>query len=348
MRVGILTGGGDCPGLNPAIRGAVLRGLDHGFEFVGLRLGWKGLVEGLTTGLPLEKVEDIVRQGGTILSSSRTNPFNPKDPKVEECLATWIRLNLDALIAIGGDDTLTAAKRFHHEHGLNVVGVPKTMDNDLDHTDYTFGFDTAAGVALDAADRLLDTARSHHRILVLEVMGRYAGWVALHVGIGAGADWICIPEVPVNFEEMIATLKRKRDRGKHWGLVVVSEAVKVPVEELSAEQLGDRKPDAFGHVPLGGIVGEFMAKRIEAALGIETRVAVLGHVQRGGSPSLFDRFLGTRVGVMAADLVKEGRFGMMAALHGTEIVAVKLSDAVGTNKQVPPDMWPEVLSLINK
>src|SRR5687768_1641726 len=205
MRVGVLTGGGDCPGLNPAIRGAVMRGLDYGFEFIGFDLGWKGLVENITSPLHLDRVEAIIREGGTILGSSRTNPFRKgAEDDLQKCLDNWKRLELDALIALGGEDTLGVANKLFKYHGLHTVGVPKTMDNDLNSTDYTFGFDTAAGVALDAADRLLDTAKSHRRILVLEVMGRHAGWVALQVGIAAGADWITLPEVPLDMEAMIA------------------------------------------------------------------------------------------------------------------------------------------------
>lgn len=345
MRVGILTGGGDCPGLNPAIRGAVLRGLDHGFEFVGLELGWKGLVEGITTRVDLERVEEIIRVGGTILGSSRTNPFRKgAEEDLEKCLATWKNLKLDALIALGGEDTLGVANKFYKHHGLPMVGVPKTMDNDLNNTDYTFGFDTAAGVALDAADRLLDTARSHRRILVLEVMGRHAGWVALHVGIAAGADWICLPEVEVDLDQMIGALRRKRERGKTWGLVVASEGAELPSAETDALSV-----DAFGHVTLKERkVGETLANEIENALGVETRAVVLGHVQRGGSPTLFDRVLGTRVGIKAADLVKSGEFGKMAALKGTEIVGVDLDYAVNNLKTVPRELWEETVSLINK
>lgn len=345
MRVGVLTGGGDCAGLNPAIRGAVMRGLDHGFEFVGLELGWKGLLEGITTELNLARVEEIIRQGGTMLGSSRTNPFRKgaeEDP--EKCLATWKRLGLDALIALGGEDTLGVANKFHRHHGLQVVGVPKTMDNDLNHTDYTFGFDSAAGVALDAADRLADTARSHRRILVLEVMGRQAGWVALHVGIASGADWICLPEIDLDLEAMMAALRRKRERGKNWGLVVASEGTKLPIED--AENLS---VDAFGHVTLRERrVGEFLEREISNCLGVETRSVTLGHVQRGGAPSLFDRVLGSRVGVKAADMVRDGEWGKMAALRATEVVAVELELAVSNLKTIPESLWRETISLINK
>jgi phosphofructokinase-like protein len=345
MRVGILTGGGDCPGLNPAIRGAVLRGLDHGFEFVGLELGWRGLVEGITTDVSLARVEEIIRLGGTILGSSRTNPFRQgTGDDLDRCLETWKRLKLDALIALGGEDTLGVANKFHKHHGLHMVGVPKTMDNDLSHTDYTFGFDTAAGVALDAADRLLDTARSHRRILVLEVMGRHAGWVALYVGIAAGADWITLPEVPLDMEAMIAALKRKRERGKTWGIVVSSEGTELPATDTE-----DLAVDAFGHVSLSNRkVGEYLAQEIEKALGVETRAVTLGHVQRGGSPTLFDRVLGTRVGVKAADMVKAGEWGKMAAIQGTQVVSVELDLAVNNLKTVPMEHWEEAVSLINK
>ncbi len=322
-----------------------MRGLDHGFEFVGIELGWKGLVQGLTTELNLEKVEDIVRQGGTILGTSRTNPFRKgAEEDLERCLENWKRLGLDALIALGGEDTLGVANKFHKHYGLPVVGVPKTMDNDLDHTDYTFGFDTAASVALDAADRLLDTARSHRRILVLEVMGRHAGWVALHVGLAAGADWITLPEVPFRLDDMIAALERKRRRGKTWGLVVASEGTELPLAETESLTV-----DAFGHVTLKERrVGETLAAEIERALGVETRAVVLGHVQRGGSPTLFDRVLGSRVGIKAADLVKDRDFGKMPALRGTEIVAVPLDLAVKNLKTVPVELWEEVLSLLDK
>lgn len=345
MRVGILTGGGDCPGLNPAIRGAFMRGLDHGFEFVGLELGWKGLVEGITTELTLPRVETIIREGGTILGSSRTNPFRKgAEDALQQCLETWKRLELDALIALGGEDTLGVAHKFHTHHGLHVVGVPKTMDNDLNATDYTFGFDTAAGVALDAADRLMDTAKSHRRILVLEVMGRHAGWVALHVGIAAGADWITLPEIPLDLQAMLAALKRKRERGKTYGLIVASEGTELPAVDTE-----DMKLDDFGHAILAHReVGEFLATEIEKGIGIETRSVTLGHVQRGGSPTLFDRVLGTRVGLKAADMVRDGQWGHMASLEGTQVVAKPLQEALVRLKTVPLENWEEVISLINK
>jgi phosphofructokinase-like protein len=335
MRVGILTGGGDCPGLNPAIRGFVLRGLDHGFHFRGIELGWRGLVEGLVVPLGLEQVEGIINQGGTMLGSSRTNPFKPgNEHQLEACLKNVKELEFDAVVAMGGEDTLSVAAKLF-KLGVPTVGIPKTMDNDLDYTDYTFGFDTAVGVALDAADRLRDTARSHRRILVLEVMGRHAGWVALYSGIGAGADWILLPEVALDLDEMCDHLNCLRERGKTWGLVIVSEGVDIPNADME-----DISVDAFGHVILRERgVGEFIAKEIEKRVGVETRSVVLGHVQRGGVPSVFDRVLATRLGMKGADLVREGAFGKMASIQGNQIVAVDLDMAVKELKTVPMELW---------
>jgi ATP-dependent phosphofructokinase / diphosphate-dependent phosphofructokinase len=341
MRVGILTGGGDCPGLNPAIRGVVLRGLDHGFDLLGIELGWKGLVEGLIAPLGLDQVDEIIYQGGTILGSSRTNPFKPgNEHQLEACLKNVKELELDAIVALGGEDTLGVASKLF-KLGVPTVGIPKTMDNDLDYTDYTFGFDTAVGVALDAADRLRDTAKSHRRILVLEVMGRHAGWVALYCGIAAGADWILVPEVALDIDEMCAHLIRQRERGRQWGLVVASEGVDMPHADTN-----DISVDAFGHVILRERgVGEFIAKEIEKRVGVETRFAVLGHVQRGGSPTVFDRVLATRLGIKGADLVREGSFGKMASIQGNQIVAVDLDMAVKELKTVPLEFWQETRSL---
>ncbi len=341
MRVGILTGGGDCPGLNPAIRGVVMRGIDHGFELIGIQLGWKGLVEGIVAPLSLEQVEDIIYQGGTILGSSRTNPFKPgNERQLEACLENAKALGFDAIVAMGGEDTLGVASKLF-KLGMPAVGIPKTMDNDLDYTDYTFGFDTAVGVALDAADRLRDTAKSHRRILVLEVMGRHAGWMALYCGIGAGADWILLPEVALDLEEMCAHLRRRRERGKQWGLIVASEGVDIPSADTE-----DITVDAFGHVILRERgVAEFIAKEIEKRVGVETRSAVLGHVQRGGSPTVFDRVLATRLGIKGADLGKEGCFGKMAAIQGSQIVAVDLDQAVNELKTVPIELWESIKTL---
>jgi ATP-dependent phosphofructokinase / diphosphate-dependent phosphofructokinase len=341
MRVGILTGGGDCPGLNPAIRGVVMRGLDHGFDIQGIQLGWKGLVEGIVEPLGLEHVEEIIYQGGTVLGSSRTNPFKPgNEHQLEAALKNVKEFGFDAIVALGGEDTLGVASKLF-KLGVPTVGIPKTMDNDLDCTDYTFGFDTAVGVALDAADRLRDTAKSHRRIVVLEVMGLHAGWVALYCGIGAGADWILLPEVALDLDEMCNHLIRQRERGRQWGLVIVSEGVDIPNADTE-----DITVDAFGHVILRERgVGEFVAKEIEKRVGVETRSVVLGHVQRGGSPTVFDRVLATRLGVKAADLVKEGSFGQMASIQGNEIVAVELDAAVKELKTVPLELWEQTKTL---
>ncbi len=341
-RVGVLTGGGDCPGLNPAIRGCVYRGLDHGFEFVGLAEGWKGLVEGNTLPLGLEDVEEIIGRGGTILGTSRTNPFK-REGAVDKCLETWKDLDLHALVAMGGEDTLGVATRFFKEHQLNVVGVPKTMDNDLSATDFTFGFDTSVTIAVDAAARLADTGRSHRRVMVLEVMGRHAGWVALYTGIASGADWTLLPEEPVvDVPRMCEHLKKAYAR-KKYALVVASEGITVPGFESGEEEV-----DEFGHMILRsrGVANQ-LTEVIEKETGIETRNAVIGHIQRGGSPTLFDRMLGTRVGVAAADMIAEGKFGHMAALRGNDVIAVSLEEATGELKTVPKQ-WMELAQVFSK
>ena len=342
LKVGVLTGGGDCPGLNPAIRGLVYRGLDHGFEFVGLEEGWRGLVEGKTLPLGLNEVQHIINQGGTILGTSRTNPFK-KEGYVDRCLATWKDLGLDALVAMGGEDTLGVATRLYGEHGLHVVGVPKTMDNDLSATDFTFGFDTAVTLAMEAAERLVDTGRSHRRIMILEVMGRHAGWVALYTGLGAGADWTLLPENPdIDVAAMCDHLKKVHARNK-VALVIASEGIKVPGVEEGKEELDD-----FGHMILRNRgVGEQLAQLLEKETGIEARYAVIGHMQRGGAPTLFDRILGTRVGYKAADLVAAGDWGKMSALRGNEIVGVPLEEATGTLKIVTPE-WERFLETFSK
>ena len=329
--IGILTGGGDCPGLNPAIRGAVMRGLDHGYNFVGLLEGWKGLVEGNSRPLRLEDVQDIAKLGGTILKTSRTNPFK-REGAVQKCLDNFKKLKLDALIAMGGEDTLGVATRLHAEHKVNVVGVPKTMDNDLSSTDFTFGFDTATSISVDAAERLKDTGASHSRIMVLEVMGRHAGWVALYTGIASAADWILLPEEEPAIDKMVEHLKKAHAR-KGVALVVASEGTELPQYKDQKEE-----KDEFGHMLLKNRgVGEDLAALIEKKTGIETRAAVIGHIQRGGAPTLFDRILGLRVGAAAADLIAKGDFGKMPALRGTEVVAVPLKEATGTLKVVTPE-----------
>ncbi|MEO7716887.1 MAG: ATP-dependent 6-phosphofructokinase [Capsulimonas sp.] len=346
MKIGMLTGGGDCPGLNPAIRGAVLRLLEYGDEVIGFQQGWKGLVEGNTEPLTLERVEGIIDQGGTILRSSRTNPFAPgKEAQLEAVLANIKKFELDALVALGGEDTLGVASKLYTLHNVPTVGVPKTMDNDLDKTDYTFGFDSAASVALESIDRLRDTAKSHDRVIVVEVMGRHAGWMALWSGVAGAADWVLLPEVAVDIEAMCEQLKKNYARGKTWGIVVVSEGVEIP----GAQKGEDVQLDAFGHHQLGDVgIGPAIAKEIEKRTGFPTRDAVLGHTVRGGSPTLFDRILGTRVGIHAAELVHKGDFGKMVALQGTEIVAVPIQDAVKQWKLVSQDLYDTFLPTFNK
>lgn len=339
--LGILTGGGDCPGLNPAIRGAVMRALDHGYTCLGFLEGWRGLVEGKTRPLALTDVQDIAKLGGTILKTSRTNPFK-REGAVEKCLANLKKFNVDALVAMGGEDTLGVATKLHAQHNVNVVGVPKTMDNDLSATDFTFGFDTATSVAVDAAERLKDTGLSHSRIMVLEVMGRHAGWVALYTGIASAADWILVPEEKPAIEKMCAHLKKVHER-KGVALVVASEGVVLPTHDTSKEE-----KDEFGHMLLKERgVGDDLAKIIEKQTGIETRAATIGHIQRGGAPTLFDRILGLRVGAMAADLVAKGQWGQMVALRGNDVVGVPLKEATSNLKTVPAD-WMKLAEVFWK
>ena len=336
-RIGILTGGGDCPGLNPAIRGVVLRAAQLGYECLGVQEGWKGLINAEAKPLARADVEEIVRCGGTILGTSRVNPYK-KDGGVAAALKAFKTLQLDALVAMGGEDTLGVASKLYKEHKAPVVGVPKTMDNDLSATDYTFGFDSAATVAVDAAARLIDTGRSHRRVMILEVMGRHAGWVSLFTGIAAGADYVCLPERKVDMADLAAKVKAAHRR-KKTALVVCSEAVDMG-------DAGKEALDEFGHMILKERgVGEKLAAAVEKATGIETRAAVIGHIQRGGAPTLFDRMLGTRVGVKAADLVHEGRFGQMAALRGDKVVGVSLEEAAGTLKTVTKD-WLDLLDTL--
>ncbi|MBI3549029.1 MAG: ATP-dependent 6-phosphofructokinase [Elusimicrobia bacterium] len=337
-RIGLLTGGGDCPGLNPAIRGAVIQATALGHECVGLLDGWKGMIEGNSRPLSREDVEEIVGKGGTMLGTSRTNPYK-KEGGVQKCLETMKKLKLDALIAMGGEDTLGVASKLFAEHKFPVVGVPKTMDNDLSSTDYTFGFDTSVTLAVDAAHRLVDTGRSHKRIMILEVMGRHAGWVSLFTGIAAGADYVCLPERPVDVKDMTARLKAAHAK-KNVALVVASEAIDLPGEKK------DEKLDEFGHMILKERgVAERLTEIIQKETGVETRSAVIGHMQRGGPPTLFDRMLGTRVGVKAAQMVDAGKFGVMVALKGTEVVPVSLKDATGTLKTVTPE-WLSLLDTL--
>ena len=333
-KIGILTGGGDCPGLNPVIRAVVRKGINEGFEIVGIKNGWKGLIENDTVKLDISAVSGILPKGGTILGTSRTNPFK-KEGDLAKCIANFSKMGLHALIAVGGEDTLGAASKLHKNGITNVVGVPKTIDNDLSCTDYTFGFDTALNVAMECIDRLHTTAESHHRIIVAEVMGRHAGWIALAAGIAGGADVILIPEKPIDMNEVCEVIKKRHARGKTFSIVVVAEGAQFKDKSFVTQE---EKLDSFGHVRLGGI-GEILGAQIEKITGYETRVSVLGHIQRGGSPTAFDRVLGTRFGVHAVELVINKKFGMMVALAGNKIVDVKLEDAVGTLKTVDDEMY---------
>jgi 6-phosphofructokinase 1 len=337
MKIGVLTGGGDCPGLNPAIRGIYLRAQDFSDEVIGMLNGWKGLLEKETIAITLSDVDEIMRMGGTILGTSRTNPYK-KERGPELCKKNMAELGLDALISIGGEDTLGVAARLHKEFGLPTVGVPKTMDNDLFCTDYTFGFDTSVTCAIDALERLRDTGRSHRRIMVLEVMGRHAGWVALFTAIGGGADWVLIPEIEPDLEKMCSHLIKAKER-KGYALVVASEGIKL--SHKKKEEI-----DEFGHMILQKRgVGQNIASEIEQRTGIETRVAVIGHIQRGGQPTLFDRILGVRVGVFAVDLVHSQRFGKMSALSGNNIVEADLFDATERLKLVDKNWYDLALTL---
>jgi ATP-dependent phosphofructokinase / diphosphate-dependent phosphofructokinase len=338
-RVGILTGGGDCPGLNAVIRAVTRRSLDRGHDVVGVREGWRGMVEGIFTPLDARAISGILPRGGTILGTTRTNPYK-LDGGVEQVLRN--AEGLDALVAIGGEDTLGVAARLYEEHDFPVVGVPKTIDNDLSATDYTFGFDTAVSIATEAIDRLHTTAESHNRVMVVEVMGRHTGWIAVMSGIAGGADVILIPEQPVTVEEACRELERRHARGKDFSIIVVGEGYELTYESGERRLVAQEASasDQFGHVWLGG-VGDALAREIEQRTGFETRVTVLGHVQRGGTPTPRDRVLATRYGLKAADLVHEGRFGRMAALHGDAIVDVGLSEATAELKTVPPE-WYDV------
>ncbi len=341
-QLGVLTGGGDCPGLNPVIRAVTRRAIQAGLSVMGIRNGWKGLIEADAIPLDLHSVSGILPKGGTILGTSRTNPF--KDPAdLARLLGNLKGLELDAIIAIGGEDTLGVATKLAKRR-VKVVGVPKTIDNDLSMTDYTFGFDTAVNIAMEAIDRLHTTAESHHRVMVAEVMGRHAGWIATHAGIAGGADVILIPEVPVDVEEVCKIITKRHARGKDFSIIVVAEGAEFKSRALQARlkrALGagrKHRTDPFGHVRLGGI-GHVLAELLEQRTGYETRVTVLGHLQRGGSPTAFDRVLGTRFGVKAVELVLAGQFGKMVSLQGNRIVAVDLAKGTGKLKTVDRELY---------
>jgi 6-phosphofructokinase 1 len=335
MRIGMLTGGGDCPGLNAVIRAVVRKGVtEHGDTVVGFRDGWKGPLEGLVRPLGLADVEHIVARGGTVLGSSRTNLYKIDDGP-ERVKAMFAEQGLDALVAIGGEDTLGVARRLS-EDGLRVVGVPKTIDNDLGATDYTFGFDTSVHIATEAIDRLRTTADSHHRAMVVEVMGRHAGWIALHSGLASGANVILIPEQPFSVDEVCGWATSCLDR-EQAPVIVTSEGA---LPEGGAAVLSTGELDSFGHVRLGGL-GPWLADEIGRRIGVETRSVVLGHLQRGGSPTAYDRVLATRFGLQALDAVHDGDSGVMVALRGTDIVRVGLAEATAELKTVPADRYAE-------
>ena len=339
MNVGILTGGGDCPGLNAVIRAVVRKGTrDYGWQVTGIKSGWKGLLEKDTYPLGLTEISGILPLGGTILGTSRTNPCNQEGGS-QQVVENLAELSLDALIAIGGDDTLGVAKRLHEDYATKVIGVPKTIDNDLSGTDYTFGFDTAVSIATEAIDRLQTTAESHRRVMVVEVMGRHAGWIALMSGLAGGADVILMPEFPVTVEEVCEFIESRARRGKHFSVVCVSEGAKILWRSgEQKEVLASDEIDAFGHVKLGG-VGSVLAREIKRLTGREVRDTTLGYVQRGGTPTAHDRILATRFGIKAAEMVHAGEWGMMAGLKGDRIESVPLAEAVSAWKLVPHELW---------
>jgi phosphofructokinase-like protein len=333
-RVGILTGGGDCPGLNAVIRAVVRKGIkEHGDSLLGFRHGWAGAIEGRTVELTLDNTSGILPRGGTILGTSRTNPYKTEDG-AEQVKRTLAAEGVDALIAVGGEDTLGVARRLVDE-GVDVVGVPKTIDNDLNATDFTFGFHTAVQIATDAIDRLHTTAESHNRVMVVEVMGRHAGWIACYSGMAGGADAILVPERPFDVDEVCERIARRHRSGRTFSIVVVSEGA---VPQDGSAPRGDMQTDAFGHVRLGGIAVE-LEGQIEERTGFESRMTILGHVQRGGTPTAYDRVLATRFGVAAIDAVADGAFGQMVALQGADIVRVPLDDALREPKLLDPSLY---------
>ena len=342
MNIGILTGGGDCPGLNAVIRAVVRKSiLFYNSRVVGILEGWRGLLEeGLIEELDLEDISGILHRGGTIIKTSRTNPYKILDGE-KKILENMMNMGIESLIAVGGEDTLSVAAKLY-KAGVKIVGVPKTIDNDLAMTDYTFGFDTAVNIAMDAIDRVHTTAESHNRVMVVEVMGRHTGWIAIQSGIAGGADITLIPEKPVNLDKVCESLCKRHARGRDFSVVVVAEGAKIALDEKHHKKetfiIQDECKDAFGHVRLGGI-GKVLASEIEKRTGFETRFVILGHIQRGGSPTAFDRLLGTRFGIAAVDLVHQGNFGKMVSLQGNKIVPVDLTQAVAGTKYVGEDLY---------
>lgn len=336
MRIGILTGGGDCPGLNAVIRAVVRHSVKNfGSEVVGFLEGWRGPMENMVMPLTLRSTEAILNRGGTILRTSRTNPFRVERGP-EKIIENMERNSIDALIAVGGEDTCGVANRMHKEYGLRVVCVPKTIDNDLNATDFTFGFDTAVNIVAEAIDRLHTTAEAHNRVLVCEVMGRQAGWIACYGGIAGGADFILVPEKPVVINHVVEAIKKCHARGRDYSIVVVAEGVKIDGEH--EEEVREEDKDDFGHTKISGI-GDKLAKILEEKTGYETRATTLGHVQRGGSPTAFDRVLATRFGVHAAELAHERKFGRMVSLQGSEVKDVPVEDAVDQLKTLDLNLY---------
>lgn len=335
MKIGVLTSGGDCPGLNAVIRAIARKADQFGYETIGIMNGWKGIFDESYKTLSLANVAGIINRGGTILGTSRFSPFEQKGGK-DTLLHKISREGFDAIISIGGEGSMHIAQ-LAHEAGINVIGVPKTIDNDISGTDYTFGFDTAVGIATEAIDRLHTTAESHHRIMVLEVMGRHAGWIALYSGIAGGADVVIIPEKKTKISEVVEVLKSRYKRGKLFSIVVVAEGAQFLEKELKPKK-GEKKLDDFGRERLGGI-SYYLAEEIEKRTGFETRATILGYIQRGGMPSAFDRILGTRFGIYAVEMVKAGKFGRMAALQSNEITDIPIKEAIGKLKTVDPEQY---------
>ena len=334
MKVGILSGGGDAPGINAVIRAVVRKGFQHyRDEVVGIKDGWRGLLEGEFLPLDLKSASGILPRGGSILGTSRTNPFKQENG-ARKILKNAKKTGIEAVVVIGGEDTLSVAYKMG-EFGLKCIGVPKTIDNDLPGTDYTFGFNTAVTIATEALDRLHTTAEAHHRVMILEVMGRYTGWIALEAGLAGGADIILIPEKPFDIDEICDYIRRRQERGRNFSIIVVAEGAK---PKGGKEIVYSESIDEFGHIRLGGI-GYYLGKEIEKCLSIETRVVVLGHLQRGGSPTAFDRILATRFGIAAIDLVHEEKFGYMVAIKGNKIVSVPLKDVAGKRKTVDLELY---------
>ncbi|MBS1518982.1 MAG: 6-phosphofructokinase [Bacteroidetes bacterium] len=335
MKIGILTSGGDCPGLNAVIRAIVRKSEHFGFETIGIKNGWKGIFDESYIRMDLNSVAGIINKGGTILGTSRFSPFEKRNGK-DTLLHKISRERFDAIIAIGGEGSMHIAQ-LAFESGINIVGVPKTIDNDINGTDYTFGFDTAVGIATEAIDRLHTTAESHHRIMILEVMGRYAGWIALYSGIAGGADVVIIPEIKTKISSVIKVLKSRYKRGKLFSIIVIAEGAKFDEKNMGKKK-GTEKLDDFGRERLGGI-SNYLADEIERRTGFECRATILGYVQRGGVPSAFDRVLGTRLGIYSVEMIKEGKFGRMAALQSNSMVDIPISEAIGKLKTVDKDLY---------